>query len=92
MINRVLRPALPDLTVDIHEQIEEGDLVCTRKTLRGTHRGDLFGISATNQAVEIQVMDMVRVERGKYVEHWGVNTLAAVVAQLRAVASRESGS
>ena len=87
MVNRVLRPAFPDLTVDIHEKVEEGDLVCTQKTIRGTHRGDLFGIPATNQPVEIQVMDMVRVEHGKYVEHWGVNTLSAVLAELRAASS-----
>ena len=31
--NNVLRPAMPDLKVTIHEQIAEGDLVTSRKTL-----------------------------------------------------------
>jgi predicted ester cyclase len=78
----VLRPALPDLTVEIHDQIAEGDLVTTRKTIRGTHKGALFGIPATNQSVEIQVYDIVRVKDGRYVEHWGLNTLGAVLAEL----------
>jgi predicted ester cyclase len=37
----VLRPAFPDLQVDIHEQAAEGDWVTARKTIRGTHRGEL---------------------------------------------------
>src|SRR6202022_2655849 len=40
--NQVLRPALPDLTVEIHDQIAEGDKVTTRKTIRGTHHGELL--------------------------------------------------
>lgn len=82
--NKILRPALPDLTVEIHDQVAEGDKVTTRKTIRGTHRGELFGIPATNKPVAIDVIDIVRVKDGRYVEHWGVNTLANVLAQLKA--------
>jgi predicted ester cyclase len=81
--NRVLRPALPDLTVEIHDQIAEGDKVTTRKTIRGTHRGELFGVPATQRRVAIDVIDIVRIEAGRYAEHWGINTLTAVLAQLR---------
>jgi steroid delta-isomerase-like uncharacterized protein len=82
--NKILRPALPDLTVEIHDQVAEGDKVTTRKTIRGTHRGELLGVPATNKPVAIDVIDIVRVKDGRYVEHWGVNTLASVVAQLKA--------
>jgi predicted ester cyclase len=84
MIDRVLRPAFPDLRVEIHDQIAEGDKVTTRKTIHGTHEGELLGIAPTNLPVAIEVIDIVRLEGGRYVEHWGVNTLAAVVASLRA--------
>jgi len=80
---RVLRPAFPDLKVEIHDQVAEGDKVTTRKTLRGTHRGELLGIPATNEAVAIEVIDIVRLENGQYAEHWGVNTLGSVLAALR---------
>lgn len=83
MFNRVLRPAFPDLQVQIHEQIAEGDKVTTRKTIHGTHRGEFFGVPATNQRVAIDVIDIVRLEHGRYVEHWGVNTLFSVLASLR---------
>jgi predicted ester cyclase len=83
MFNRVLRPAFPDLRVEIHEQIAEGDKVTTRKTIHGTHRGEFFGVPATNRRVGIDVIDIVRLEQGRYVEHWGVNTLFSVLASLR---------
>ncbi|HVY28181.1 MAG TPA: ester cyclase [Polyangiaceae bacterium] len=81
--NRVLRPAFPDLSVEIHEQIAEGDKVTTRKTIHGTHRGELMGIPATNKRISIDVIDIVRLENGRYVEHWGLNTLPVVLASLR---------
>jgi predicted ester cyclase len=59
------------------------DLVATRKTLRGTHRGELLDISPTGKTVVIQVIDIVRVRNGQYVEHWGITTLPSVLAQLR---------
>lgn len=35
----ILRPALGNLTVEIHDQIAEGDKVTTRKTISGVHVG-----------------------------------------------------
>jgi predicted ester cyclase len=78
----VLRPALADLSVTIHDQIAEGDKVTTRKTISGTHAGPLLGVEATGRPLAIDVIDVVRVADGRYAEHWGVNTLAAVLAQL----------
>ncbi len=43
-----------------------------------------MGIAATGRRVAIEVIDIVRVTDGRYVEHLGVNTLPAVLAQLRA--------
>lgn len=79
----LLRPALSDLRVDIHEQLCEGDKVTTRKTVSGQHTGTLMGVAATGRAVSIEVIDIVAVRDGRYAEHWGVNTLGAVLAQLR---------
>lgn len=78
----ILRPALSNLTVTIHDQIAEADKVTTRKTISGVHTGTLMGIPATGRDVEIDVIDIVRVEDGRYAEHWGLNTLSNVLAQL----------
>lgn len=78
----VLRPALSDLTVTIHDQVAEGDKVTTRKTISGVHTGTLLGVPATGREIAISVIDMVRVQDGRYAEHWGLNTLSSVLAKL----------
>lgn len=83
----VLRPALSELTVTIADQLAEGDRVSTRKTISGRHTGELLGIPATGAQVSIDVIDIVRVEDGRYAEHWGVNTLPTVLAALKAKAA-----
>lgn len=80
----VLHPALSDLRVVIHDQVAENGKVTTRKTITGSHSGVLMGIAPTGRSVTIDIIDIVRVEDGRYVEHWGVNTLSNVLAQLRA--------
>ncbi|MBC7312043.1 MAG: ester cyclase [Rhizobium sp.] len=79
-----LRPALSNIIVTIHDQIAEGDKVTTRKTISGVHTGTLFDVPATGRDVAISVIDIVRVEDGRYAEHWGLNTLATVRAALSA--------
>jgi predicted ester cyclase len=81
--NKILRPAFPDLSVEIHDQIAERDKVTTRKTIRGTHREELLGVAATGKRIEIDVIDIVRIAGGRYAEHWGVNTLPSVLSILR---------
>lgn len=81
--NQLLRPAFSNLTVTIHQQVAEDDLVTTRKTISGTHTGALLGIPATGKAVQIDVIDMVRVKDGKYFEHWGITTFPDMLAQLK---------
>jgi len=81
--HKILRPALSGLTVVIHDQMAEGDKVTTRKTITGLHTGPLFGIAPTQKEVSIDVIDIVRLEDGRYAEHWGINTLSAALANLR---------
>lgn len=81
--NTILRPAMPDIKVTIYQLIAEGDWVTTRKNISGTHTGELMGIAATGKKISIDVVDMVRLENGKYKEHWGINNLSAVLAYLR---------
>jgi predicted ester cyclase len=79
----VLRRALDQMHVTIHDQIAEGDKVTTRKTVTGIHVGTLMGVEATGRTITVDVIDIVRVADGRYAEHWGMNTLAAALAQLK---------
>ncbi len=81
--SKILKPAFPDLVVDILDQVAEDDKVVTRKTISGTHLGQLFDIEPTGKAIKIDVIDIVRLKEGQYFEHWGINTLQQVIAVLK---------
>lgn len=74
----MLRVAIPDIRVEIHDQITEGNKVTTRKTFHGTFTSDLLGIAATHKPIAIGVIDILVVRDGKITEHWGMNNFAAV--------------
>jgi predicted SnoaL-like aldol condensation-catalyzing enzyme len=80
--NEVLRPAISDIKVTIHDQVAEGDMITTRKTISGKQTGQLLGVPATSRVISIEVIDMVRVKDGKYFEHWGITTLPELLATL----------
>ena len=67
---RMFITALPDLQAIIHDQVADEDKVVTRKTLRGTHQGDLMGIPPSGKTVDIEVIDILRVKDGKITDHW----------------------
>jgi predicted ester cyclase len=79
------RAALAGFRATILHQVAEGDLVVTRKVFRGTHAGDLLGVAATGRDIEIGVIDIVRLEDGRIVEHWNLVDVYGVLAQLGAV-------
>jgi predicted ester cyclase len=80
--NQFLRPAFPDLKVVIQRQVAENDMVTTYKIFNVTHKGDFMGIPATGKRIEIEVMDIIRLESGRFIEHWGVVDWQHVISQL----------
>jgi predicted ester cyclase len=78
-IIEVLRKGFPDIKVELLDQIAEGDRVSTRKALHGTHTGDFMGIPASNKKITINVIDIIRLKDGKYVEHWGQSNIGEIV-------------
>ena|SRR5207253_2580146 len=64
-----LRHAFPDLRVEIHEQIGEGEKVVTRKTFTGTHQGEFIGVPPSGNRVQFEVIDILTVRDGKVREH-----------------------
>jgi predicted ester cyclase len=74
--------AFPDATMEINEQLAERDLVATRKTLRGTHLGELWNLRPTGNRVEFEFIDIFRVTDGRLIEHWTSMDLAALRSQM----------
>jgi predicted SnoaL-like aldol condensation-catalyzing enzyme len=68
----VLWPALTAITIEILDQVGEGDKIVTHKVLRGILEKDFMGFPATHAAVAIEVIDIFRIEEGKLAEHWGM--------------------
>jgi predicted SnoaL-like aldol condensation-catalyzing enzyme len=81
-LNTVLRQGFPNLKVEILDQIAERDLVSTRKKIVATHTGQIFGIPPSNRKVIINVIDVIRLENGQYVEHWGQSNFDEVLKQI----------
>ena len=79
------RAAFDGFRAEILDQIAEGDKVVTRKVFRGTHRGSFQGVEPTGTAVELQVIDIVRVRDGRIVEHWNCVDRLGLLAQLGAL-------
>ena len=68
----ILRAGIPDLHAEIHQMLLDGDKVITLKTFHGHHKGELFGAAPTGKPIAVDVMDIVRIENGKMLEHWNV--------------------
>ena len=62
--------AFPDISRSVEDIFAEGDRVACRLVVRGTQTGEFMGIPATNRTVEIQAMNVHRVEQGRTAEHW----------------------
>ena len=84
-LNNVLRRGFSNLNVDILEQIAERDLVTTRKKIRATHTGEIFGIPPSNKKVEINIIDIIRLSNGKYAEHWGQSNFDEVLKEISSI-------
>lgn len=81
-----MREAFPDIAPKSIEPIlAEGDLEAARSVLTGTHKGELMGVGATGKTVEIESIDIIRVEDGKVAEHWGITDTMSLMQQLGAI-------
>ncbi len=84
MFSMAFRRGFPDYHVTIHDVIAEGDKVVTRKTFTGTHRGEWMGVPASGRNVSFGGIDIVRIARGKLVEHWAEFDMLALMQQIGA--------
>ena len=74
-----LRTAFSDLTFDIHEVVEVGDLVVVHNTMSGRHTGDFVGwdqgqikvvMPPTGREFVVTQSHWMRFRDGLVVEHW----------------------
>jgi predicted ester cyclase len=77
-----LRSVFPDFKITIDEVVVSGDKVWARQTGGGTNLGSFAGHPPTGVKAFIDVIDVVRIEDGKIVEHWGVPDQLGMMLQL----------
>jgi predicted ester cyclase len=67
-----VRAAFPDYTFTVDLLIEQGDLIVSNWTVKGTHTGEPFyGVEPDGEPVEINGTAIMRMRDGQVVEHWG---------------------
>ena len=74
--------AFEGFTLVADDMVAEGDKVFVRARMTGTHRGEFMGVPATGRSISVPLADIVRVENGKVVEHWGITDTGALMQQL----------
>jgi len=69
---RNARAAFPDMTFTVDLLVEQGDIVVSNWTVRGTHTGAAFyDVPPSGKPVVINGTAILRIRDGRIVEHWG---------------------
>ena len=76
------RNAFPDLNITIQDQVTEGDMVATRWTLTGTHKGNLRDIAPTGKKITVSGSTIVRISNSKIAEGWTNMDALGMMVQL----------
>jgi steroid delta-isomerase-like uncharacterized protein len=77
--------ALPDLSATMEDLVIAGDRVVGRYVYRGTHTGELMGIPASGNPVEMRSIDIWRMQDAMFVEHWDELNLLELFQQMGAL-------
>lgn len=72
----------PDLYHTIEDTFADGDKVCVRFTLRGTHTGEFFNIPATGKSIQVSAIVMMDFDEGKIKQLHGQFNQAGMMQQL----------
>ena len=79
------RTAFPDVHVTVDDQIAEGDIVVTRWTAAGTHRGPLGEVAPTGKRVKFSGISMMRFDNVRLIEEWELADQFGLLQQVGAI-------
>lgn len=79
----------PDLKFQVNAIVSEGDQAILHSTFTGTHRGEFWGIPASNKQVKIEGYDRFRIQNGKIAERWGIADSITLLNQIGVLPSPE---
>ena len=73
----------PDLYNTIEMLVAEDNHVAAQLSYSGTHRGEIFGIAATERRIRYSGVGIFQIASGKIIEGWVLGDLASLLLQLR---------
>ncbi len=79
------REAFPDVHVQIHHLLVDGDLLVAHMSWSGAHQASYMGMPATGRSIEVQVIGINRFDGDLIVEAWGVVDMLGMLQQLGAI-------
>jgi steroid delta-isomerase-like uncharacterized protein len=79
---RGIRAGLPDVELEVHETIAQGDKVAIRWTMQGTHKGTFSGVPPTGKRIALNGITIYRLAGGKVVEERGEEDALGMLRQL----------
>jgi steroid delta-isomerase-like uncharacterized protein len=82
---RDFRAGLSAIQVEIHQTIEQGEMVVARWTLTANHTGPLMGMKPSGKRISTTGMSMQRLAHGQIVEAWDNWDQLGAFTQLGAV-------
>lgn len=77
-----IRKGFPDLHYELKDIIVTRDRVVARVVMTGTQTDTLFGIPPTGRRVEVNQINIERIENGRIAEHWRVTDELTMMRQL----------
>jgi steroid delta-isomerase-like uncharacterized protein len=65
------RVGFPDLKFTVEHITADSTMIWAQVRMTGTNSGMFMGMPANNKKIDVEGVDIVRLENGKAVEHWG---------------------
>ena len=87
---RTFRTAFPDLTPTVLGMIAEGETVCTRWRMDGTHQNPILGVPASGRRVSVDGITVSKFRGGKVYESFVQWNALSLLQQLGVVPGRET--
>jgi steroid delta-isomerase-like uncharacterized protein len=81
----MMRSGFPDIQWSIEEMIAENDKAAVRFTMKGTHKGTFFGVSATGKQIAVSAMNFYRLSENQIIEEVGQPDMLGLLTQIGAV-------
>jgi steroid delta-isomerase-like uncharacterized protein len=82
---RGFRQTFPDIHIEVHDALADGDKVMVRCTVRATHLGEGLALPPTQKPVSFTGMVVARVQNGQLAEVWDNWDFLGLYQQLGAI-------